>query len=270
MAIGRERIAIIGCGWLGFPLSQIFVTKSLQVLGSTTSRHKVDVLRRKGVEAFVLDIYESDPDKNQIIPTSDVVIINIPPGRQVIDVESRYPEGIDQLLDRHPWMTRAYIVFVSSSGVYANTGVLACETSKIGPTKPSSRGLVTAEEIIRTRCEHHVVLRLSGLVGPKREPGRWFAGRTDLPGGDTPVNMIHLEDCLSIIALLIETKSHGIYNACAPNHPSKRDFYKAQAVKIGLEPPSFIAGTVPHKIVDHTKLVKDLAYTYKYPSPVSF
>lgn len=270
MALGHERIAIIGCGWLGLPLSQILVTKSFHVLGSTTSLHKVDVLRRKGVEAFVLDIYESGPNKNQNIPTSDVVIINIPPGRQVIDVESRYPEGIDQLLDRHPWMKRAYVIFVSSSGVYANTGVLAHESSKMGPAKPSSKGLLAAEKIISTHCENHVILRLSGLVGPKREPGRWFAGRRGLSGGDTPVNMIHLEDCLSIIASLIEKKSQGVYNACAPNHPSKKDFYKAQAVKIGLEPPSFMPGTVPYKIVDHTKLVKDLAYTYQYPSPLSF
>ena len=59
------------------------------------------------------------------------------------------------------------------------------------------------------------ILRLAGLVGPGRHPGR-FAGKT-APDGEHGVNLVHLEDVIGAITLLLQAPKGGhIYNICAP------------------------------------------------------
>jgi len=159
------------------------------------------------------------------------------------------------------------VVFVSSTGVYGNSYNLVDETAPVGSDRASSQALVSAEEVVEKSCPNHVILRMSGLVGPSREPGRWFAGKYDIPGGDTPVNMVHLTDCLSIIQLILKRQpSQKVYNVTAPMHPN----YNAQSKKIGVTPPRFLEGVLPHKIINHEKLVKDHGYQYEYPDPLFF
>jgi len=45
------------------------------------------------------------------------------------------------------------------------------------------------------------VIRLAGLIGPGRNPARFFAGKTNIPNGNAPVNLIHLDDCIGFIGL---------------------------------------------------------------------
>ena len=42
----------------------------------------------------------------------------------------------------------------------------------------------------------HCAVRFAGLIGPARPPGRFLAGRTDLAGGERPVNLVQQIDCL--------------------------------------------------------------------------
>ncbi|HAP82964.1 MAG TPA: NAD(P)-dependent oxidoreductase, partial [Enterobacteriaceae bacterium] len=41
------------------------------------------------------------------------------------------------------------------------------------------------------------------LVGPGRHPGRFFAGKSG-PNGNHGVNLVHLEDVVGAISLLLE------------------------------------------------------------------
>lgn len=269
MAITDRSIAIIGCGWLGLPLTQMFLANQYRVIGSTTSTSKLAQLSSLGIEACLINIYESDRDLR--IDPVKIVVINIPPGRHVEKVASQYPDGISRLLSSNPWMKEALVIYVSSTGVYANSGMLTDETSALDPQRPSGVAIKRTEEIIQELLDNYIILRMSGLAGPGREPGRWFAGKSNLPGGDTPVNMVHLDDCLAIIKAVVDQPlSHKIYNVSAPLHPSKRAFYTRQADKLGLSVPRFEDGIVPHKVISPQLLMDDLGYQYIHPSPLDF
>ncbi len=77
------------------------------------------------------------------------------------------------------------------------------------------------------------ILRLAGLVGPGRHPGRFFAGKT-APDGEHGVNLVHLEDVIGAITLLLQAPKGGhIYNICAPAHPARNVFYPQMARLLG-------------------------------------
>jgi hypothetical protein len=57
-------------------------------------------------------------------------------------------------------------------------------------------------------------------------------------------------------------------NACADEHPSRKDYYTAQALRLGLDPPQFKEiGKAGYKIVNSGRLKKLLGYRFKYPDP---
>ena len=39
--IQKDKIGIIGCGWLGLPLAKLFLKNGFLVKGSTTSKEKI-------------------------------------------------------------------------------------------------------------------------------------------------------------------------------------------------------------------------------------
>ena len=51
------------------------------------------------------------------------------------------------------------------------------------------------------------VVRLGGLIGPGRAPGRFLAGRRELPLGDAPVNLLHLTDAVGVLECILESQA---------------------------------------------------------------
>jgi len=45
----NKQIAVLGCGWLGFPLAISLIEKGYLVKGSTTSESKLSDLKSKGI-----------------------------------------------------------------------------------------------------------------------------------------------------------------------------------------------------------------------------
>ncbi len=50
------QISILGCGWLGVPLAESLIKKGFSIKGSTTSEEKIEILTKKGIEAFLISI----------------------------------------------------------------------------------------------------------------------------------------------------------------------------------------------------------------------
>ena len=50
--MSQNKIGIIGCGWLGLPLAKMFVSNNYKVKGSTTSKEKIEILKKEGIEPF--------------------------------------------------------------------------------------------------------------------------------------------------------------------------------------------------------------------------
>jgi len=51
-----ETISILGCGWLGLPLGEYLKQKSYKIKGSTISIEKLGLLKKKGIEPFLINL----------------------------------------------------------------------------------------------------------------------------------------------------------------------------------------------------------------------
>jgi len=132
------------------------------------------------------------------------------------------------------------------------------------PDTESGKILLEAERLLQSQTSFKTtILRFGGLVGPGRHPGRFFAGKKDIPNGRAPVNLIHLNDCIGIGLAVIEQNTFGhLFNAVSPAHPQKADFYTNAALQGGLPAPEFLDELSNWKIVNSAELPV-LGYEFK-------
>jgi NAD dependent epimerase/dehydratase family enzyme len=70
------------------------------------------------------------------------------------------------------------------------------------------------------------VVRFGGLIGEDRHPVKFLSGRKNVEQPDSPVNLIHQNDCIGILLTLIEKEIYGeVFNAVAPSHPTRKTYY---------------------------------------------
>ncbi len=267
------NISILGCGWLGLPLGAELVLRGHKVRGSVTHQEKLGALAEAGIEGYGLELSPALTGNAEGFFDADALVITLPPGRRKPDVETRYPEQIAAILAATPETTQ--IIFTGSTSVYPDLGRTVTETDAGGDAEgdansisASGRAILTAEALLRRR--NATVLRLAGLYGYDRQPGRRLAGR-DVSGGDTPVNLVHRDDVLNALLGVLEQKITGVtLNICAPNHPTRREVYTRQAKRLELVPPHFVD---PHeqdyKLVSSEALETRLGFTFRYPNPLA-
>lgn len=271
--MNRQSISILGCGWLGFPLAQALIETGYQVLGSTTRKDKLGKLEEAGIRPYLIELSPLiNQDFDATFFRSDILVINIPPGRRRENIKTYFTQQIGAILDQRP---PENIVFVSSTSVYPNLNRKVKETDSSFSSdadksiRSSGVALLLAEELVRAYSPRATILRFCGLMGPERHPGKFLAGKKLDSSGQAPVNFIHLDDCMKIITKIIHDNVWGeTFNACADLHPSKAEFYAQAANKLGLNPPEFDATTkLSYKEIDSQKLKKRLNYHFRYPDP---
>jgi nucleoside-diphosphate-sugar epimerase len=111
------------------------------------------------------------------------------------------------------------------------------------------------------------IVRLAVLVGPNRHTGQFPVRKTDLSDGS---HVVHLDDVVEAIALLLLTPKGGrVYNICAPKHPNRDSFYPWVSLQLGLDPPSFLAGSScsAWEVIDDSKISNELGFGYFYDAP---
>lgn len=271
--IDRKTISILGCGWLGFSLGEALVGAGYVVKGSTTREEKLAKIAGAGMQAYQLEVGETLEGRDlDDFFESEVLILNIPPGRREPDVESRYPRQVKMIVEAAMRGGLAHLLLVSSTGVYGSNNGVVREDDELAPETASGRALVAAEEYVRGLAWSATVLRLAGLVGGERHPGRWFAGKTELDGGEVPVNLVHRDDVIAAILAIVAQERWGeVYQLCAEEHPLKKDYYPAMARRLGLEEPIFSGpALVPYKVVGNEKIKRALGLVLQYPDPMQF
>jgi nucleoside-diphosphate-sugar epimerase len=159
------------------------------------------------------------------------------------------------------------VIFISSTSVYSESNEILNEFSEIAPETESGQVLAETEALFLALKMQVILLRLAGLIGPNRMPGRFFAGRENIPNGLAPVNMIHLDDAVSLINCLIDSESaKGVYLGCSPSHPTKEEFYNLAAKVEKLVAPQFIPEKTKWKIISSDRTIQELNFQYKYNS----
>lgn len=245
----NKRIGILGCGWLGLPLAEALLKNGYRIHGSTTSEEKIGMLQQKGIDAFLVSLTEKGVlgDLEGFLSGIEILIINIPPKLRGPKQED-YVMKMKFLLKAIQECDIGKIIFVSSTSVYGNPEGEVTETSIPRPSSESGRQLLAAERLFRDEIAiKATIVRFGGLIGNDRHPIHHLTGKKDLENGQDPVNLIHLNDCVRILEHIVlydwwDETFNGVY----PYHPTKADYYRAEAQKRNLQPPAYCPVKIPN------------------------
>ncbi|KQM72593.1 hypothetical protein ASE74_22860 [Pedobacter sp. Leaf216] len=259
----KNKISILGCGWFGLALAKKLISLNYAVKGSTTSREKLALLEAANIQPYLVNFTADEIVADDAFFEADVLFICIPPKRNSTELLD-YPQKINSILTAAKDKSKN-IILISSTSVYADENKIVNETSETNPDTDSGKVVLAAEILFKElNPETFTIVRFAGLIGPDRNPGRFFAGKSNVPNGLAPVNLIHQADAVGISLKILEKNAFGrIYNACSPNHPAKMDFYINAATTTGLAVPSFIAEKKDWKIVESVNVPEFLDYTFE-------
>jgi nucleoside-diphosphate-sugar epimerase len=270
------KISILGCGWLGFPLAKKLIEIGFEVKGSTTSENKLDILKSNNIEPFLLRLSETkiSDSVTEFLENSEILIIDIPPGLRKItepETEKTFVAKIKKLIPFIENSTIKKVLFISSTSVYADKASISTvtEESILNPDTESGKQLVEVENLfLNNPLFTSTIIRFGGLVGEDRNPILMLAGKTNIANPEAPINLIHQQDCIEIICEMLNEVQYDnvrneIYNAVAPNHPTRKKYYTEKAKQLHLIAPLFNENeTNIGKIVSSEKLEKVLGYKF--------
>ncbi len=271
-----KRISILGSGWLGFPLALELSQANFHIKASSRTPERLGYLRKAGIDAYAYDIDVSDTRKstheNDFLQ-ADILIINI---------TSKSIEAFTRLISEIEKSTIQQVLFISSTSVYQNSADLdALPITEDSIEQLTPCPLLDIEKLLQHNAHFKTtVIRFSGLIGYQRHPGRFFLAKTEnddvycktIKNPDAKVNMIHRDDCLGIINAVIKQNCWGeVFNACASQHPTRREFYQAALNHLGEYEPVFSGQTDSvGKVISNQKVKQQLGYSFIHDDLLGF
>ncbi|MDT0605917.1 NAD-dependent epimerase/dehydratase family protein [Croceitalea rosinachiae] len=238
-----KSIGILGCGWLGTPLAKSLIAKGNSIKGTTTSEHKLEFLKMKGIVPYQITLTQKkvEGDIQNFLMDLEVLIINIPPGLRKTTTGS-FVKRMEKLLDCLNKSKVKHLLFVSSTSVYGNVEGEITEETIPEPITESGKQLLMVEQKLKSNQTFSTtIIRFGGLIGPNRHPINYLKGKTGLKNGEELINLIHLNDCILMIETILQHNYWGlVFNGVYPYHPTKKNYYTEEAIKRQLTPPQFL------------------------------
>lgn len=242
------KIAIIGCGWVGFRLAKYLTGKNHHVVATTTSAEKIPLLEGISTEVHLLD-FAATRDFS-FLDEVEMTVFSMPISRET------WLEGfknLDQKLKKS--------LLFSSTGIYPteNKTFTEKDTQNLRPD------ILRAENTVLEQYPQTTVLRFGGLMGDERSLQNIFKNRAP-ENPEKKANYIHYEDILNIVDLLLTSDRSGeIYNVVAPEHPSIAEILSRENEDGFLQ-----FDGKKHRIISSEHLVQNLNYTFIHPNPKYF
>lgn len=246
-----KKISVLGYGWLGQSLHQFWKDEPPKIQAEFFSQSG-----RQESSTFSLE--EDTTELPSKIESCEVLIITIPPGRQ----PNCYLKRIKKLTEILPEDKK--VILIGTTSVFEKNSGLCSEETPPDTESPRAKTLVQVEKEILTSFKNSLVIRSAGQIGKTRPPARSLANRTsikEMPQGNVPVNIIHQDDLVRICTMAIERDLKGILHAVSPFHPLKKDFYKEQAISLGLSLLEFPTNQTSDKVIE-SQILKDLGYSF--------
>lgn len=243
-----ESVTIIGFGWLGKACADLLHDHNYLV--KVTNRN-ADLPNFK-YPNFAWKLGESFPTK----AISNLVIISI------AEKENNFSNYIKLYRDLEKEGVKK-IIFISSTTIYNGLNGLITENSEL-IISDSNFNVAQKEFTLKETSISSVILRLSGLVGPNRNPALFLTGRTNVPNPNNKINLVHQFDVIRFIEKCIEEEATGVYNVCSSSHPSREEFYTSICKSQNLEVPLFADDSEEIRWVDNSKSKTLSNFSYKY------
>jgi nucleoside-diphosphate-sugar epimerase len=262
-----DTVGIMGCGWLGLALAKDLLKSGYVIKGTTTSITKLKTLKKEEIEGFIIKLNEDgiEGDIQVFLSNLNTLVINIPPGLRKTNAGS-YVLKIKLLLKNIQNTSVKNIVFISSTSVYGNIEGEVTEASIPKPETESGKQLLESEKLfLENSAFNTAIIRFGGLIGEGRHPVNYLAGKSGLKNGEELVNLIHRDDCIHMIKTIIEKGYWNmIFNGVYPLHPTKKEYYSAEALKRGLPTPEFITSSIKRskKVIISRNFLNKLNFLY--------
>jgi nucleoside-diphosphate-sugar epimerase len=265
----NHKISILGCGWYGLAMAKALIAEGYQVKGSTTSKDKLTILKDCGIIPYLINIDTENSTYHEDFFTCDVLIISIPPKR---NVQADYPDKIKNIALAAEKANVKQVIFISSTGIFENGNFVVDETIIPQPDSAAGKVLMVAEEILKQILSLKItIIRFAGLIGPERNLAKHFAGKIDIANGLAPINLIHLDDCIGITKAIIQQQAFGyVYHGVTANHPTRKDFYTAACIASGFEKSEFINELLDWKQVESKNVSEVLAYQFNVENWIEY
>lgn len=257
------KVGIIGLGWLGLPLAKSLLNKGFQVVGTTRSRSVG--LAHERFSHVLFDPVQKKHSNTGYFSDVDVLILAFTPSKTD---EKAYAKDCVRMLDLISPACK--VIQLSSTSIYPERNATFNESDyPAGSVKTSSIGYaeLAISSMLRDRL---TIIRLSGLLGPKRYPVTALSKSGKTYQAFDRVNLIHQEDAVGLIEYVIQNKLwNKTINGCATEHPFKGQFYTEMASKLGIDPPLFEDKKRSERIISNAYSL-ELGYQYIYPDPGNF
>jgi nucleoside-diphosphate-sugar epimerase len=236
---------IVGCGYLGRRVGRQLAGRGETVFVTARNPARVGDLSARGVVPVIVDVL--DPASLARLPAVDRVLycvgFNLTGGGPT---PSLYVGAMTNTLEALSGRT-GRVVFTSSTGVYdGDDGGWVDEDSPAVPATESGRACLDAERLALGSCAvlgiGCTVVRLSGLYGPGRVPGRKLLTEGEPVPGDPSgfLNLIHVDDAASAAFAALDRGEAGrVYLASDDRPVERREYYTLAAALLGAPGPWF-------------------------------
>ena len=276
------RKLIIGCGYLGRRVADLWRSEGHDVTVLTRSVERAGQFASDGIACVVGDVL--DPASLRWLPAAETVLLAVgfdragPHSKRAVYVDGL----VNVLTEVAPRCGRA--IYVSSTSVYGQTdGSCVDEASATEPIEENGRICLEAERlghVAESRSDSRgVVLRLAGIYGPGRLLTRIDQLRSGTPLSGNPeawLNLIHVDDAARAV---LAAEQRGIsgerYLVCDDRPLPRRDYYSALAERAGAPPVRFaeLADDAPerrslNKRCVNRRLREELQVELQYPTVI--
>jgi len=247
MFFSKDKISIIGAGWLGLALANYL----------NEQNYDIQIVKKsKPVPTLEKFWLKKDIDTDNLFELSEAKVwIYMLPPVSTEKILSRLEKILSLKLPEK-------IILISSTGIYPDENKIWKETDL--PAGGFEKTALELTEKIWFDTGICSILRCSGLVGPGRNPAKFLAAKKNIPKPNAPVNLVHQWDVIQAISTLIKNENLSeVYNLAAPFHPSRIDFYSKMAEKYQLEKPEFLSDLTLGKEIFGQKIVDKTCFKYK-------
>jgi nucleoside-diphosphate-sugar epimerase len=269
----NDSVLIIGCGYLGQRVAQLWREQGRRVFALTRSRS--DELRSAGLVPIVGDILQ--PETLQSLPSTRTLLYAVGFDRSSgAAFREVYINGLRHVLNALPH-TPEYFLYVSSTGVYGQSdGEEIDENAPTDPRDENGKVLLEAERLLMRELPTAIILRFAGIYGPGRllrraalEKGEPISG-----DGDKWLNLIHVEDGARAVLAAEERGRPGSVYHVSDGHPVRRSEFYAYLAELLHAPPVRFAPPAPpaardergNRRISNQKMREELGVELRYPS----
>lgn len=252
--------------------------KDWHIAGTTRDREKRDLLKKRGIEAYLFDYETPLSDPYMTLKDTTHLLISTPADDHGDPTFRMHAEDIERL------QNLKWIGYLSTTGVYGDRGgEWVDETSEVRPSSKRGSRRVRAETQWQRLAEEYNlplhIFRLAGIYGPGRSAldsvRAGVARRINKPGH--AFSRIHVEDIVQVLLASIETPNPGaVYNVADDNSAPSHEVISYACHLLNIEPMPLIpydeADMAPitrsfysdNKRVSNERIKNELGVTLKY------